>query len=97
MNINEKMTKMNKLLEVYGSLLTSTQRKIMKDKYQYDLSLQEISEHFHISRAGALDAIKTASNKLIEYENKLHLISKKEKALKLIKDKTLKKQINEIL
>ena len=79
MNAKEKATRMNMLLDAYGALLTSTQQKIMNDKYRYDLSLQEISEHFYISRAAALDAIKVASKKLEEYEKKLHFISKKER------------------
>ena len=74
MNAKEKATRMNMLLDAYGALLTSTQQKIMNDKYRYDLSLQEISEHFYISRAAALDAIKVASKKLEDYEKRLHFI-----------------------
>ncbi len=97
MNAKEKATYMNRLLETYGSMLTLTQQKIMSDKYQYDLSLKEISDHFSISRSAALDAINVASKKLIECENKLHFIAKKEKALKCIKDKKLREQIKSIL
>lgn len=87
---------MNQLLDAYGALLTPTQQKIMCDKYRYDLSLQEISEHFYISRAAALDAIKVASKKLEEYEKKLHFISKIEVALKEIKDPKLKNKIKRV-
>ena len=96
MNAKEKATRMNQLLDAYGALLTSTQQKIMNDKYRYDLSLQEISEHFYISRAAALDAIKVASKKLEDYEKKLHFIAKKESVLKEIKDPKLKKKIKAI-
>lgn len=96
MNAKEKATRMNQLLDAYGSLLTPTQQKIMSDKYRCDLSLQEISEHFYISRAAALDAIKIAGKKLEEYEKKLHLVSKEEMILKQIKDPKLKKKIKAI-
>lgn len=96
MNAKEKATRMNELLDTYGSLLTPTQQKIMADKYQCDLSLQEISEHFYISRAAALDAIKVAGKKLEEYEKKLHIVTKKAEVLKLIKDPILKKKIKGI-
>lgn len=96
MNAKEKAARMNLLLDTYGSLLTPTQQKIMADKYQCDLSLQEISEHFYISRAAALDAIKVASKKLEEYEKKLHFVEKENKILNAVKDKNLKKKIKSI-
>lgn len=96
MNAKEKATHMNRLLDTYGALLTPTQQKIMSDKYRCDLSLQEISEHFYISRAAALDAIKVASKKLEEYEKKLHIVSKENKILNEIKDKKLKAKIKAI-
>lgn len=95
MNAKEKATHMNRLLDAYGALLTPTQQKIMSDKYRCDLSLQEISEHFYISRAAALDAIKVASKKLEEYEKKLHIVAKEDTILKLIKDPNLKKKIKD--
>ncbi len=97
MNAKEKATRMNQLLDAYGALLTPTQQKIMYDKYRYDLSLQEISEHFYISRAAALDAIKVASKKLEEYEKKLHFIAKNEKILASIKDKKLREKVKSII
>lgn len=96
MNAKEKATRMNRLLDAYGALLTPTQQKIMADKYRCDLSLQEISEHFYISRAAALDAVKVASKKLEEYERKLHLIAKVDEVLKEIKDPKIKKKIKAI-
>ena len=62
----------------------------------YDLSLQEISEHFKISRSAALDAIKKSSNKLIELDNKLNLINKQKLILKEIKDPKLKAKIKQL-
>ncbi|MCQ2796623.1 MAG: DNA-binding protein [Bacilli bacterium] len=96
MNAKEKAARMNLLLDTYGNLLTPTQQKIMADKYRCDLSLQEISEHFYISRAAALDAIKVASKKLEEYEKKLHFVEKENKIINVVKDKNLKKKIKSI-
>jgi len=76
--MKKEFISINLLLDTYGCLLTKKQLNIMKDKYASDLSLQEISEHYHISRAAALDAIKIATKNLKEYESKLKLIKKKE-------------------
>lgn len=97
MKKQDKFININLLLDTYGSLLTKKQLDIMKDKYQYDLSLQEISEHYSISRSAALDAIKIATNKLNEYEKKLNLIKKKNEVLNIIKDKKIKDKVKEIL
>lgn len=97
MNAKDKLERANLLLELYGALLTKKQLEIMKDKYVYDLSFQEISEHFHISRSAARDAIRVATNKLEEYEKALKLLKKRESVLKLITDKKLKEKILNIL
>lgn len=97
MNAKDKLQRANLLLELYGPLLTKKQLAIMKDKYIYDLSFQEISDHFHISRSAARDAIKVATNKLEEYEKVLNLLSKRENVLKLITDKKLKEKVQNIL
>ncbi len=97
MKKQDKFININLLLDTYGSLLTKKQLDIMKDKYRYDLSLQEISEHYSISRSAALDAIKIATNKLNEYEKKLNLIKKKNEVLNIIKDKKIKDKVKEIL
>jgi len=97
MKKENKFISINLLLDTYGSLLTKKQQDIMKDKYSFDLSLQEISEHYNISRSAALDAIKIATNKLKDYESKLKLIKKKEEVLNIIKDKKIKEKIKEIL
>lgn len=62
------------LNEIYGYLLTPHQREIIVQYFDYDLSLQEISENLDISRQAVLDAIKKGSELLKNYENVLHLV-----------------------
>lgn len=97
MNAKEKLERCNILIETYGSLLTKKQLAIMKDKYEFDLSLQEIATNYHISRSAALDSINVSTKKLEEYETKLQFIKKKEKVLNIIKDSKIKKLVKDIL
>lgn len=76
MNMNSQLDHVvyvNKLISTYGNLLTDTQRDILQDYYEYNLSLQEISENRNISRAAVSDAIKKAEQKLEKYEKELGL------------------------
>ena len=67
----KKVERINRLLDIYGRLLTKTQLEIMSDYYYYDLSLSEISESKKISRTAVSDAIKKSTKKLENYEEKL--------------------------
>ncbi len=67
----KKVEYINRLLDIYGRLLTKAQFDIMSDYYYYDLSLSEISESKNISRTAVSDAIKKATKKLENYEEKL--------------------------
>ena len=71
MNNVEKTNHINRLLDIYGRLLTKQQNEIMCDYYYFDLSLSEISELRKISRTAVSDAIKTATMKLQNYEEKV--------------------------
>lgn len=71
MNDVTNTTKINRLLDIYGRLLTKTQFDIMSDHFYCDLSLSEISNIRKISKTAASDAIKTATKKLEKYEEKM--------------------------
>ena len=71
MNDLEKIYQINQLIDLYGSLLTRSQYEIMKDYYENDLSLSEISELRGISRTAVSDALKKAQAKLVEAERKI--------------------------
>ena len=67
----KKTLEINRLLDIYGRLLTKQQFEIMSDYYYCDLSLSEISELRNISRTAVSDAIKTATKKLDKFEKSI--------------------------
>lgn len=73
MDVVSKTVHINRLLDVYGRLLTKSQLEIMSDYYNCNLSLGEISSERGISRTAVQDAIKKATKKLEDYEKKLNL------------------------
>ena len=64
------------LYDFYGELLNEHQRQIYEDFVLNDLSLGEIASEEGISRQGVHDLVKRCSKKLMDYENKLHLVEK---------------------
>ncbi len=99
----EKMIYMNSLFEAYSSLLSETQKDILSDYYEVNLSISEIAENRNISRSAVEDALKKGTNKLIEFENKLGIVGKKnqisdilEKVKNEIKDESLLQEIEKI-
>lgn len=64
------------LYDFYGELITKKQKEIFELYYLNDFSLNEIATEFNISRQAVLDSIKRTKNSLIQYEEKLSLISK---------------------
>ena len=82
----EKVVYMNKLIQIYGELLTNTQLEMMSDYYMANLSLNEIASERGVSKAAVEDAIKKASEKLLKYEKTLQILDKKESISKLLKE-----------
>ena len=74
----KKSLRVNRLLDIYGNVLTYHQKEIVSLYYQMDSSLSEISEQLNISRNGVYDAIKKSVLILEKYEDKLHLLDKEE-------------------
>lgn len=64
------------LYDFYGELLNEHQRRIYEDFVFNDLSLGEIAQEEGISRQGVNDMVKRCSKKLMDYENKLHLVAR---------------------
>ena len=62
------------LLDFYGELLTPRQRECCDLYYNEDLSLSEIAEACGISRQGAWDNIRRASEAMEEIEAKTGLL-----------------------
>ena len=92
------------LLDIYGSLLTNRQLQILNTYYNEDMSLSEIAEEFDISRQGVLDNVKKGEKKLLEYEEKLHILenqenrkSKIDKVLNTLSKNITQKEIDTII
>lgn len=76
----EKIFEQALLYDFYGELLTEHQRNIYEDVVFNDMSLGEIAEEQGISRQGVHDLIKRCDKILQDYESKLHLVERFEKA-----------------
>lgn len=77
-----KTIRYNKLFNLYGKLLSSTQQEILESYFCFDLSISEIALERDISRAAVEDALSKGSKKLEEYESLLHLLENNEEILK---------------
>ena len=67
----EETIRINRLLDIYGGLLSKVQYEILSDYYGANLSLSEISEIRQISRTAVSDAIKKGVEKLNNCEEKV--------------------------
>lgn len=76
----EKIFEQALLYDFYGDLLTEHQRQIYEAAVFDDMSLGEIAAEAGISRQGVHDLIKRCDKILLEYEAKLHLVDRFEKA-----------------
>ena len=76
----DDIVRKGRLLDVYGPLLTERQRRCMEMYFEMDLSLSEIGEELGISRQGAYDMLRRASNSLEEYEQRLRFLARSDRA-----------------
>ena len=67
---------MTLLLDFYGDMLTDKQRLCFDLRYNQDLSLGEIAELEGISRQAVRDQLKRTEKILLDYEEKLQLVSR---------------------
>lgn len=76
----EKTNRVNMLFDFYELLLTEKQQTFLKYYFHDDFSLGEIAAEFEISRQAVYEHIKRAEQMLENYEQKLGLLAKQQKA-----------------
>jgi Uncharacterized protein conserved in bacteria len=89
----EEFNYINSLYDLYRPLFTKKQVLVMDNYYKYNLSLSEIATNLSISRSAVGDTISHSKDKLIDFENKLHLRNKNEKIKKLLEDSSIDDKI----
>ncbi len=72
----EKNLQLAELIDVYATLLTDRQQRLLDLYYNQDLSLGEIADDVGISRQGVRDSLKKAERELYFFESKLHLVAR---------------------
>ncbi|MBO8167798.1 MAG: YlxM family DNA-binding protein [Thermoanaerobacteraceae bacterium] len=80
-----KTTRMARLFDFYGQLLTDRQQLMIELYYHHDLSLGEIAEQVHVSRQAVHDNLRRGEKLLEEYETKLRLLERYQQAMEKIK------------
>ena len=90
----------NSLFDIYKELLTKTEQETFKEYYVEDLSLQEIADNRKISKSSVGKTLKNATDKLEQYEERLHSYKTKEKLNQLLEEQditTLKAKLKEMI
>jgi predicted DNA-binding protein YlxM (UPF0122 family) len=75
----EKDLTLTELFDIYGGLLTEKQRELFSSVYLFDLSLSEIAEPQGTTRQSVYEQVKKVKQKLLNYENVLHIKEKNDK------------------
>ena len=90
----------NDLYDLYGPLLTDKQKKYFEDYYFHNLSFSEMADNYGISRNAVFKQVHTVTMKLEEYEEKLHLLQKRDQLIRIaneIEDEILQKELENII
>jgi predicted DNA-binding protein YlxM (UPF0122 family) len=82
----DKNVRMSILFEIYGNILTNKQAETVELYYNDNLSLAEIAENLNITRQGVRENLVKAEGKMLEMEEKLGLLKKKQEREKLISE-----------
>ena len=80
----EEKVEISILLNLYGNLLTETQKSYMDLYYNQDYSLSEIGDNENITRQAVRTILVKSKKKLYEYEQKLKFMEKENNIKKLI-------------
>ena len=96
----ENVVYYNELYDLYGELLTDKQKEYFEDYYFNNLSFSEMAENYDVSRNAIFKQIHIVTDKLQEYEDKLHLLSKKNKLIEIINkidNENIKEELEKII
>lgn len=93
--MNQRIDLIN-LYDLYKKLLTEKQSQYFEKYYFEDESLSEISQFFNVSRSLVQKTIKTVELKLYYYEEIIGK-NKLREYIQNIKDKTIKKDLENLL
>ena len=80
----DKVCRNGLLYDFYGALLTDKQQYCFELHYLRDMSLSEIAGGLNVSRQAVHDILRRAEQLLEDYEDKLQLVSRYQKELKLL-------------
>ena len=94
----DKFFLMTDLLNLYGPLLTTKQKKYMDLYYNNDMTLEEIAERRKIKKQSVGRVISYGERRLIEIDRRLKLlnISKKKNNIRVLVNKLKKKYTKKI-
>ena len=100
----ERFVRKSLLFDFYGELLTEKRRAVYRDVVEDDMSYTEAAEIYGISRQGIYDMVKRCDAQLEEYEEKLGLVSRFERARELVTEMmqeetsdSIRKKLEELL
>ena len=79
----EEKVEISILLNLYGNLLTETQKSYMDLYYNQDYSLSEIGDNENITRQAVRTILVKSKKKLYEYEQKLKFMEKENNIKKI--------------
>ncbi len=80
----EQRVELSELFDFYGELLKENQKEIFEAYVMNDYSISEIADEHNMSRQAVFDMIKRCTKQLEDYEKKLELIGKFEKARDIV-------------
>ena len=85
MELLDEKLKYHQLYDIYGCLLTDKQRAYFSYHYFDDYSLSEIAKIMNVTRNAVHDQIKNTLSILDYYEEKMSLLSKRNKRQSIFK------------
>lgn len=84
------------LYDIYGDLLTDTQKKYFEDYYFNNYTLSEISENYDVTRNAIHKSLKEAEKNLKYFEEKLKYLQRIKEIEALDIDDSIKEKIIDI-